>query len=276
MISLSRVFKASSYSQSEEKVVLQVKASPIQTGAGFNKLQENVHPAVESAEAEAQTILQDAEEMAQRIMEEAGRQAEELRQQAMREIEAWQEQARQEAEQAAQEIFAEAQEQGMAHGIELGRQAAIEEQMQHVTEAREVLQRAYVEKERIIAQGEPFLVELSTQIAKKIIGDEISQAPDKVLEMARNVLRRSRLHGQITLCVNHRYFSFIEEHREQLLALLDGQAELSIYPDYGVADEGCVIRTLLGSVDARIDTQLSEIKQVLLDLARGSEANGLS
>jgi flagellar assembly protein FliH len=53
---------------------------------------------------------------------------------------------------------------------------------------------------------------------------------------------------------------------------LDGQAELSIIPDYSVQDEGCVIRTPLGSVDAKIDTQLKEIKQVLLEIARGSEA----
>lgn len=38
-------------------------------------------------------------------------------------------------------------------------------------------------------------------------------------------------------------------------------------PDSTVKDRGCVIRSSFGSVDARIDTQLAEIKKELVRIA---------
>jgi flagellar assembly protein FliH len=51
---------------------------------------------------------------------------------------------------------------------------------------------------------------------------------------------------------------------------IDSQAELQILPDSTVKDNGCVIRSAFGSIDARIDTQLQEIKRELIQLAHQS------
>ncbi len=273
MISLSRIIKATHYAASEESIVLSVKAPPVLlTEEPAERLQEK-HAAVQHAEEEAHGILRDAEEMAEKIISDASREVEEMRRQAMEEIGQWWEQKRQEAEQMALQVREEARREGYAQGLEEGKAVALQEEQGAIQLARDVLSQAYATKEQIIAEAEPFLVGLSAEIAKKIIGDELSSDPDKIVAVARRVLRRSRVHGQITVCVNHRYFDYVQEHREQFLAVLDGQAELSIYPDYTVQDEGCVIRTPFGSVDARIDTQLSEIKQALLEIARGSETD---
>lgn len=277
MISLSRIFKAASYSTADEKIILSIKAPPpIQTEETVQRLQENLDPAIQTAEAEAKAILQDAEEMAQKILADASRQAEEIRSQVKVEMDQWWQEKEQEAAVMAEQVREQARQEGYLQGLEEGKAAARQEEEEHVQLARNVLAEAYTTKESIINQAEPFLVELSTEVAKKIIGDELSTSPEKIVEMIRKIVRRSRVHGQITICVNHRYYQFVEEHRSQFLALLDGQAELAIYPDYTVHDEGCVIRTPFGSVDARIDTQLSEIKQVLMDIARGSDSSDIS
>jgi flagellar assembly protein FliH len=44
-----------------------------------------------------------------------------------------------------------------------------------------------------------------------------------------------------------------------------------IVPDHSVQDQGCVIKTAFGSVDARVETQLTEIRQALLDLCLREE-----
>jgi flagellar assembly protein FliH len=268
---LSRIIKSTHYSASDESVLLLVRTPPLQTEVSSERLQE-IHQKIKNVEAEAQIILRDAEETAQKILQEASERAEQAKQQAQSEIERWWEEKRQEAEELFRQAMADGREQGFAIGHEEGKQLALQEEHASIQAARDVLAAAYAEKEKIIAEAEPFLVELSMEVAKKVIGMELATSPEAVLELAQRVLRRSRVHGHITVCVNHRYFDFIQEHRAQLLELLDGQAELSIYPDHTVHDEGCVIRTQLGSVDARIDTQLSEIKQVLLEIARGSEA----
>ncbi|MCG5250710.1 flagellar assembly protein FliH [Brevibacillus agri] len=271
MISLSRIIKVANYRPSEDSVLLSVTPVPPKTESDPERLQKNLQ-IFQEAEIEAKTILADAEETAQTILRQAIEEAEQLKQEASLEIQRWWEQKQQEAAQ----LFSSTQEQATAEGHEKGfaegKQQAYEEETQALAEARAILEQAYSSKQQIIAEAEPFLVELALEIAKKIIGQELQQNPEQVLEIAKKALRRSRVHGEITICVNHNYFHYVSEHRPQLLALLEGQAELSIYPDYTIADGGCVIRTQLGSVDARVDTQLEEIKQALLAIAGGSES----
>lgn len=271
MISLSRIIKASFYQPSDDSVLLAVTPAPLKTESDPERLQEN-QKILNHAEAEAQIIIQDAEETAQKILQEAAEQAEQTKQQALTEIEQWWEQKRMEVAALFQEVHEQASREGHDSGYETGKQIAREEETEAVGQARKVLEQAFSQKQQIIAEAEPFLVELSMEVAKKVITTELQQSPDHVLEIAKKVLRRSRVHGHITVCVNHKHFDYLQEHRAQMLELLDGQAELSVYPDYTVQDGGCVIRTPLGSVDARIDTQLTEIKQALLEIARGSEA----
>ncbi|WP_134686197.1 FliH/SctL family protein [Brevibacillus migulae] len=271
MISLSRIIKSTRYATTEEALILSVKAPPLpKTEVSQERLQQ-FEQEMEKMQNEAESILRDAEETAARILEDAALQADQMKQQALAEIEAWWAQKEEEANLLFQEVRSTAQDEGYADGLEAGKQFVISEEQETILQAKTILEQAYQEKNQIIAEAEPFLVDLSMEVAKKVVEAELSTSQDKILQMVQRVLRRSRVHGQITLCVNHRYFDFIEDHREQLLALLDGQAELAIFPDYTVQDEGCVIRTPLGSVDARVDTQLQEIRQVLMDIARGSE-----
>jgi len=55
--------------------------------------------------------------------------------------------------------------------------------------------------------------------------------------------------------------------REELLKGLNGQVELMIFPDSLIIDDGCIIKTLSGTLDAKIDTQLEEIKKNIIDIA---------
>ncbi|WP_412176713.1 FliH/SctL family protein [Bacillus sp. T3] len=38
--------------------------------------------------------------------------------------------------------------------------------------------------------------------------------------------------------------------------------------DHSVSQQGCIIRTAYGSIDARIDTQIEEIKKAILEIGR--------
>lgn len=258
------------YASSGDSVVLSVKPVPLQTEVDPERLQKK-QEFLREAEAEAKIIVQDAEETAQNIVRQAAEQAEEIKRQARQEIEEWWEQKRAEAEALFQETRERAFSEGYTAGHAEGKSQAYEEETAAIAQAREVLERAYSQKEKILAEAEPFLVELSMEVAEKVIASELEQKPEQVLEMVKKVLGRSRLHGSVTICVNHRYFEHVQEHRAQLLALLDGQAELAIYPDYTVQDGGCVIRTQMGSVDARVSTQLEEVKRALLEIAQGSD-----
>jgi flagellar assembly protein FliH len=219
-------------------------------------------------------ILQDAESFANEQIHMAMQECATLRDQVQTEISQWWEERRSKDD----EVISQVQETGYKDGYEQGlvqaESALREEYNDMLTEARSILEQAYSLKQQIIQEAEPFLIELSTSISEKIIGRQLSLSPEWIVDLIRKVLSRRKEKGTITLCVAPHQFAYIQDAREELLTSIDSQAELEIIPDSTVFDHGCVIRSNYGSVDARIDTQLKEIKSALQEIAVRSESDG--
>ena len=219
-------------------------------------------------------MLTDAKEFAERQVREAAEEAERILQNAQEMIAAWWEERRQQDEHLIEAIKVQAFQEGFEEGRE-----RVEAEMQiHMTEvmqeAQTVLGQAYEAKEQIIQEAEPFLVNLSCGIAEKVINKKLEEQEDYVIDLIKRTLARKREQGVITLCISPSQFDFVHAAREELTLSIDSQAELQILPDSTVNDRGCVIRSAFGSVDARIDTQLSEIKKELVRLALHDEERG--
>ncbi|SDW16387.1 flagellar assembly protein FliH [Paenibacillus sp. PDC88] len=219
-------------------------------------------------------MLHNAKEFAERQIREAAEEAERILQESRAQIEAWWEEKRLQDEHLVEALRSEGFKQGYDEGCDKA-QKELQEQVEiKMLEAQAVLNEAYQAKEQIIQEAEPFLVELSSAIAEKIIDRQLTEDTDLMLDLIKKNLSRKREQGVITLCVAPSQFSFVQAAREELSFAIDSQAELKILPDASVKDRGCVIRSAYGSVDARIDTQLTEIKKELIRVALDQEERG--
>ncbi|MBE9913254.1 flagellar assembly protein FliH [Paenibacillus donghaensis] len=216
-------------------------------------------------------MLDDAREFAERQLREASEEAERMLAEASEQIDGWWQERRQQDEHLIEAIKAEGYDSGYREGTE----KALADLQEHIArmmdEAQTVLKQAYLMKDQIIQEAEPFLVDLSCAIAEKVIDKQLTMEEGYVIDLIKNNLSRKREQGVITLCVAPRHFAFVQAAREELAASIDSQAELQILPDSTVLDRGCVIRSSFGSVDARIDTQLTEIKKELIRIALDDE-----
>ncbi|AJY76566.1 FliH/SctL family protein [Paenibacillus beijingensis] len=212
-------------------------------------------------------ILIDAQNVAEERLREAEEAAERLASEARNEIENWWELQRAKDEEAAEEARRAGYESGYADGLAQARLEASRQWEQRLAESKTLLETAYLMKDQIIQESEPFLLELSTAIAEKIIARQLTVSPEIAIELIRTSLTRRKEQGVIALCVSPEQLGFVQAAREELSLAIDSQAELQILPDATVKDHGCIIRSSFGSIDARIDTQLSEIKRELIHLA---------
>lgn len=280
MILLSNIIKSATYTPVSDKKI--IEASEVVNRLSSHKNKSTHHSegvsdedVMKNAEREAeelkQQIVQDAEEMAENILEQARKKANQLTEDAKQQIAAWWEENRNKDKEA----FEEAANQGFQQGLEEGKLEAekqVKEQYEaDLKQAKSILLIAQEQKETIIQQAEPFLVELATAIAEKIIGKQLTLESGWMTELAKTVLARRKEQGTITLCVSPTYYTQMLDAREELLRAVDSQAELTIVPDSTVQDHGCVVRSSYGSIDARIDTQLAEIKSALLEVTTRSE-----
>ncbi|WP_068619350.1 FliH/SctL family protein [Paenibacillus tuaregi] len=245
-----------------------VDSQPYSYAAELNRLKN------EEAEETRRVMLNDAKEFAERQIREASEEAERILAEAKEQIELWWQERREQDEHLVEAVKAEGFNQGYEEGKEHALSSLEAEINGMMEEARSVLEQAYQAKEQIIQEAEPFLVDLSTSIAEKVIEKQLSLEPDYMMDLIRRSLARKRDQGILTLCVAPSQFNFIQSAREELSLAIDSQAELQILPDSTVKDRGCVIRSSFGSIDARIDTQLTEIKKELMRISLQGDERG--
>ncbi|MFE5319603.1 FliH/SctL family protein [Paenibacillus sp. NPDC056579] len=273
---MSNVIKFTQYVSLDDKKVVEVASKYV--------LDENGSESSSGYSEEAQQEINEVNELKMQILQDAQTFAEEQLRVAMDEVSAIREQAQTdidqwwtEQRQHDAELQADLREEGYKQGYEQGIQEA-EEQLRRqyndmLQEASQILNQAYVLKQQIIQEAEPFLIQMSCAIAEKIVSRQLTVEPEWIIDLIETVLARRREKGIITLCVAPAHFSYIQDAREELLLHIDSQAELQIIPDPSVHDHGCVVRSSFGSIDARIDTQLKEIKTALQHLAVRNEGS---
>lgn len=281
MTSLSNVIKPHHYVALTNKK--RIKVHRPDSVLHHEKLQE-AHPLTEVASQQSKCLVAqaEAEQEHERMMTQAEQQAKEIHQQALEEIERMKKQAKQEINhwweqrrQDDEQQIAIAQEKGKQLGLQAGRAEAEAEvkavYADKLSLAQRIIEQAYEAKDDIIQEAEPFLLELSVELAQKIISKQLTVEPSWIIDSIKNVLNRRKKQGAVTLCVSPQQFEWVNEAKEELRLVLDSETDLHIVPDFRVQDAGCIVRSAYGSMDARIDTQLTEIKRALLEVASSPE-----
>jgi len=271
---LSNVIKSTLYISVDD--IKRVEVAPI-VNILPKKVSDDADDPMKRALADAEYIaakeqlMRDAEAFAEEHIRQAAEEAERLREQAHAEIEDWWQMRRLDDEHHLEQTKEQGFQQGYDEGLVQAEAAVQAQYNEMLAQAKSILEQSFQSKELIIQEAEPFLLELSCAIAEKIIHKQLLLEPEWIIQQVKQVLSRRRDQGVITLCVAPSQFAFIQNAREELVLAIDSQAELQILPDASVKDEGCVIRSSFGSIDARIDTQLTEIKKELYQLAIRNE-----
>ncbi|HEX8250057.1 MAG TPA: type III secretion system stator protein SctL [Pyrinomonadaceae bacterium] len=169
-----------------------------------------------------------------------------------------------EAEAFAAEIRREALEETAAL-----RELAYREGMEKsLTEFEQNLLEALEIRERVWRETERDLLRLAVRLAEKIIGREIKIDKKTLTEMVAAALQNARQQEKLTVRVNPSDLSLIEEEREKFLP--SGRARfIDFVADPRVASGGCLIESEVGTIDARLETQLRVLERALLAQSEG-------
>ncbi|MNH99263.1 flagellar assembly protein H [compost metagenome] len=279
MILLSNIIKSFAYVALDDKKVIEstmpihMNPDSVDEEDAYHSLSPEQQQELQEANSMKDQILQDAESYANEQIQLAMQECAAMREQVQVEIDDWWQDRRTQDEEIINSAQSAGFEEGYQQGTSQAEAALRQEYDEMLSEARSILEQSYHLKQQIIQESEPFLIELSTMISEKIIRRQLTVSPDWVIDLIQKVLSRRKEKGTITLCVAPHQFAYIQDAREELLTSIDSQAELEIIPDSTVADHGCVVRSNFGSIDARIDTQLKEIKSALQEIAVRSDGD---
>ena len=172
----------------------------------------------------------------------------------------------QEAERGADEIRREAQTQAenlKAEAYSEGTENALVEFEQNLLEAREI-------REKVWRETEKDLLRLAVRLAEKIVGREIEKDDQTIVEIVSTALQNARQQEKLTVRVNPKDLPTIEKKAENLAS---GRIRfIDFVADPRVESSGCLIESEVGTIDARLETQLRVLERALLSQTEGEAA----
>ena len=122
-------------------------------------------------------------------------------------------------------------------------------------------------KQEIFDYVAPYIMEISLDIAKKIIKKELEQDKTLILNNIQQVLKTlSKEETKITLKVNPVQVSLVKTEIPEIMSNAGLDAKIMIVPDETITEGGCMVTTTNGVTDATIETQLSVISEALKEI----------
>jgi flagellar assembly protein FliH len=118
----------------------------------------------------------------------------------------------------------------------------------------------------IVAKTEEQIVKLSLAIAEKILNQEVATRKEVILEVLKGVLKNISETEGMKIRINPLDFRYIMEVKKDFLQAVDGVHNVVFEEDVSVKRGGAVVETMFGEVDARLESQLKEIRSAMLKL----------
>ena len=118
----------------------------------------------------------------------------------------------------------------------------------------------------ILAKTEEQIVKLAFAIAEKVINHEVATSKEVILRVLKGVSKNISVTEGIKVRLNPQDFHYIMEIKKDFIQSIEGVRNAVFEEDISIKRGGAVVETMLGEVDARLESQLKEIREAMLKL----------
>jgi len=169
------------------------------------------------------------------------------------------EEARKRAAGLEREAYEKGFVQGEKDGLELGKKKAIKliENVENL-----LAELSYLRKE-FPKQYEKEILEIVFAIAKKVINLQIESDKRVIEETIFKAIELACEKGKIILKVNPEDLEYVEELRPGVISKFKEIKGITVSPEPSITRGGCILETPYGDVDARIESQLENLRECL-------------
>ena len=113
----------------------------------------------------------------------------------------------------------------------------------------------------------PNILQISIDIAQKIIKSEVTQNQQVLLDKIVEILKTlSKEEPKITVRVNPMQVNIAKQGMPDIMAAAGLETKIVVLPDESVSEGGCVVTTNNGVIDATIESQLAIVMEALKEI----------
>lgn len=165
-----------------------------------------------------------------------------------------------------QQLMEQAKQVGYGQGLELGKQEGLEQYEQLITHANSIVDLTMKDYHAKLDESDETILEIAIHTAEKILKHHLSEQAPSFLGIVTAAIEDIKDQSDIYIYLHPDNYEFIMQQKEELLQSLDGDTKISIYIDHKLNKHDCLIKHPFGQVEAGIDTQLEQLRKILLEV----------
>lgn len=256
---MSRLIKSSLFNI-EEKDRIAIKVAPI-----FTAQDEEEQSVVPGHSIEhINRMVQEAKDEAASIMEASAAEKEKALQLIAQEKEKWKQEKQLWMDQASKE--------GYEQGFQAGKTEALMEYEGLCLQAKQAVELSNLEHQKKVDSSIETIIAVSIKVAEKILGHEFERDSDAYMKMVQTALKEVKEKEEVKIYVSTKQYPHLILNKQHLQNIINSQYDLLIFPEADLQEDGCWIDSSAGRMEVSVQTQLTEIKEKLLQLVK-PEAN---
>lgn len=194
-----------------------------------------------NAEKEAEKIIQDAKDQAAKILEQANSEKSEV----------------------SRKSYKEGYDKGHEDGFNTGK----DEVSRLVDRTHKILEAVMSRREEILSETEQQIVELVILMTRKVVKVLSESQKSVVMANVLQALKKVKGRGKVTIRVNLADVKLTTEHIQDFIRQVENVEGITVLEDSTVEKGGCIVETDFGAIDARIQSQLSELENKILEIS---------
>ena len=153
---------------------------------------------------------------------------------------------------------------GYKQGYDRGLQEGLKKAQDVLKNFEKSISSAVTQREAMLDESREKVLELVIKICRKITYDAVQIDPDKTLHIINGVIDTLVDRSRLKIKVNPQHLPIVEQNIEQFSQGSTVIKEIEIIGDQRVNYGGCFIETPTGDIDARLNSQIDVIEDLLL------------
>lgn len=249
---MSKIYKAANISIGSPKHIVNAFNIEEKPKSDPEEKTEENYDSTDSENA-AEAIIEDAKQMYLKIIEEANSEAQEIIEITKKE---------------AEDHISVSKEQGYNEGFENGYLEGKKKAQSIIDEASEIREFLEQRREVLYKEAEESILTLVLDIARKVIGDELTQNKELILSLIKNALQKCAFKDKLVLRISSEDSDFVILNKNRILMMVEGISDIDIVADLSLPKGSCIIETPSGDVNSGIDIQIKEMERIFTYLLR--------
>ena len=162
--------------------------------------------------------------------------------------------------------YKDGKKEGYNDGYEIGYNEGKEASEKLIEEALEIKNQYIQIRNQVLKETEKDIIELIITIYEKVLYKKVEEDEELIVSLVLKGIDNLEVSEKLTIIVSQEDYETVEKSKNLILAKASLIDELDIRVNSDMKKGDCMIETSMGSVDVSINSQLEEVKDLLVNI----------